>query len=188
MPGTYVVQHKGILKETFYFCSFILNSHVYCDSVRSLSLLTITMERFSAIKCPLWHKVRFTEKLVMNIICLIWSIPIIQFLLSIFVFNLKDSWLKTTPKERECHYITVIDYTFHVYAIEIPLTVLPVFMMVGVYVYIWYIVRKIATKKRQLRGKTGDATVKVRSEVFMFCFSNSNVSTISQLSKCPMMN
>ena len=139
--AAYIVTHSHVLRDAYYTCILILNSMLVCQMVNCLTLTAISIERFLAIRYPLWYKVNYTKRVVWNSIVTIWSYACIYLILAMFVFNLKSDWMRTPVSDRRCRYVDALEYTFYTYACAIPTNIVPMIIMVSVYLYIWKIVK-----------------------------------------------
>ena len=110
--------------------------------VNCLTLTVITIERFMAIRYPIWYKVNYTKRVVFASITFIWSYALIYLLLALFVFNLKSEWMEIPLLDRRCRFIDTVEYTFYTYACAIPTNIVPMIIMIIVYLYIWRIVKE----------------------------------------------
>ena len=151
--GSYIVAAENVFQDAYYTCIFILNAILVCQMVNCLTLTVISIERFIAIRCPIWYKINYTKRVVWTSIAMIWSYAFTYLILAMFVFNLKSDWMETPFAERRCTFFDAIEYTFYTYASAIPTNIIPILVMIGVYVYLWKIVslREKAKRKRSVK-------------------------------------
>ena len=116
--------------------------------VNCLTLSVITIERFLAIRYPIWYKINYTKRVVWASIALIWSYALTYLILALFVFNLKTEWMATPLFDRRCRFVDAVEYTFYTYACAIPTNIVPMIIMIIVYLYIWRIVKGRGKLKR----------------------------------------
>ena len=156
---SYTVTFNKVLQDAYYTCILILNSILVCQMVNCLTLTAITLERFLAIRYPIWYKINYTKRVVWASIALIWSYALIYLILALFVFNLKSEWMVIPLLERRCRFVDAVEYTFYTYAHAIPTNIVPIIVMLVVYVYIWSIVkgREKAKHSRSVRYVVDEA-------------------------------
>jgi hypothetical protein len=122
--------------SNFYGCLILNSMIIVLTQISIFSLLVIAMERFLAIRFPFWYKSHCSGEAAAGVIVCAWVAAIGVGLLPAFGWNLRGTYRQV------CAFLDVNDMSYMVYFNFFGCVLLPLLLMLGIYCYIFHVVRK----------------------------------------------
>lgn len=122
----------------FLGCVFTNSIIVAFTQVSIFNLLAVAIERFYAIKHPFSYQKNMTVRRAFGVNVMVWCIGLLFGFLPVFGWNLEDE----VTEEWTCNFVTVIDREYVVYFHFMGCILVPLFIIMAIYFYIFLIVRK----------------------------------------------
>ncbi|XP_076441896.1 uncharacterized protein LOC143280955 [Babylonia areolata] len=186
IPPTVILSYMG-LPRNFYGCVFVNSLVVLLTNISILSLLGVAVERFVAVKNPFLYQRVMTKKRALLVVTLTWIIAIFFGLIPLMGWHLGSEGFEF------CAFSVVIDLRYLVYLNFFGMTVPLLLVMLVIYIYIFYIIRKqwqqtryqmqlfkrnLRQHKREVRGAKGLAYVIILFTVCWFPVHIMNCITV----------
>ena len=142
IPCVIVTNFK--LPHNFYGCLIMSCMIVILTQISIFSLLAIAIERFLAVRYPVFHRQRVSSKFVATIIVICWTCGTLVGLMPVF------GWNSGPPVREVCDFVWVMDMKYLVYIFFFSCFLCPLLIIYGTYCYIFYVIYKkhLASKSR----------------------------------------
>lgn len=124
--------------DNFLGCTFTNSVVIAFTQVSIFNLLAVAIERFFAIKHPFSYQKNMTVKRAIGVNVMVWCIGLLFGFLPVFGWNLSDE----RTDDWSCNFVTVIDMEYVVYFHFFGCIVVPLFIIMAIYFYIFLIVRR----------------------------------------------
>ena len=125
-----------LLPRILYGCLMVNCTILMFFQVSINGLLTVSVERFVAIRWPFYYARYMTVRVAVAVSALNWLVGCIIGLIPLFGWNL--GWNDAGV----CNFVLVIDFRYHVYMGCFVFMVGPLLIMLAIYVYIFSVVRR----------------------------------------------
>ena len=125
-----------LLPPNLYGCLLVNCAILIFTQVSINGLLSVAVERFVAIRWPLYYTQYVTVRVAVIVSALYWLVGCIIGLIPLFGWNL--GWNDAGV----CNFVLIIDLRYHVYMGFFVFMVGPLLIMLAIYVYIFAVVRR----------------------------------------------
>ena len=128
----------------FYGCLFMNCVIVILAQISIFNLMAIALERFVAVKFPIFYRARVTGKMSALAAATCWTCGLLVGLTPMFGWHLG---YPDNPDTFICIFVFVIDMNYLVYFFFFGFVIGPLFIMFSTYGYIFHVVRKRSAAK-----------------------------------------
>ena len=129
-------------------CLFINGVGTMTKQVATLGLFVITLDRFVAIRFPFFYHRNMSPSKVVYALALVWVLSLLTVQLPLLGWN--NGWSSTTRCTKRDLYSKVIPDDFNLYVRYVAMQMIPMFVIMVVYLYLFFVIRK---HSRQIRSQ-----------------------------------
>ncbi|KAE8623099.1 hypothetical protein XENTR_v10005491 [Xenopus tropicalis] len=126
----------------FHVCLFVCCSIIILTNASILSLLAISIDRYLRIRIPIRYRSVVRKKRIFICILFSWILSALGALLPVFGWNHRSNLEENERDYLRCEFIKVMSLDFLVYFCFFGWVVIPLFLMVGLYTQIFYLIQK----------------------------------------------
>ncbi|XP_073413378.1 adenosine receptor A3 [Dendrobates tinctorius] len=138
----------------FYSCLFMCCLMIILTNASILSLLAISIDRYLRVKIPTRYKSVITLRRIYVSICCVWIVSLIVGLVPMFGWNNRSKLRDEEKNYLKCEFERVMRMDYMVYFNIFGWVFLPLLIMVGLYIEIFYLIRKhLAKGTSNAKGK-----------------------------------
>ncbi|XP_069094754.1 adenosine receptor A3-like [Pleurodeles waltl] len=139
------------LQTNFYSCLFMCCNLIIFTNASILSLLAIAIDRYLRIKIPTRYKTLTTKKNIWFCLLVCWLVSFVLGLVPMFGWN-KKATEQANNSFIQCSFTTVMRMDYMVFFNFFGCVLLPLLLISGLYLQIFYLLRKHLKQNRTSRS------------------------------------
>ena len=152
IPPNVILSYRG-LPDNFYGCIVLNSAVIILTDISILNLLAVALERYLAIKDPFLYQRLLSIRKALGVVVSLWIIALLMGSIPTM------GWHESKQSFSTCAFTSVIDLKYMVYMSFFVVTLIPLFSMLVIYLYIFKIVHK---QRRQIAVQTMVLTAEER--------------------------
>ncbi|XP_053562612.1 adenosine receptor A3 [Bombina bombina] len=137
----------------FHACLFMSCLIIILTNASILSLLAIAIDRYLRIKIPTRYRIVMTSRVIYISIFSVWIVSFLMGIVPMFGWNNRSNLPKEDQDTLNCTFTSVMSMNYMVYFNTFLWVFLPLLIMLGLYIEIFYLIRK--QMKLQAFSSTG---------------------------------
>ncbi len=158
-----IINNFSLPRNNFYGCLLMSSIIVVLTQISIFSLVAIALERFLAIRFPIFHRQKLSSTIVLYIIAFVWISGSLVGFVPMFGWNLGSA-------HGACDFVFIIDMNYMVFFNFFGFILVPLVVIFATYGYIAYVV-KMKCFKTPFRDDTQKIKMKKECKAAMKIFT-----------------